>query len=116
MSDAPADCRTCGVCCYSDSAEYVWVTDFDWTELGPEAETLAHFIGNHAFMKMKDGHCTALRVTRAANGTAEFFCTIYERRPQICRELGRGSPECLGELETKSAAVGRAVAAPRPLE
>ncbi|MEI6464163.1 MAG: YkgJ family cysteine cluster protein [Verrucomicrobiota bacterium] len=112
MSDAPvipADCRTCGVCCYSDSAEYVWVTGFDWTELGPEADTLAHFIGNRAFMRMRDGHCTALRVTRTANGAPEFFCTIYERRPEICRALGRGSPECLGELETKSAAVARAV-------
>lgn len=112
MSDdsaVPADCRTCGVCCYSDSAEYVWVTGFDWTELGPEADTLAQFIGNRAFMRMRDGHCTALQVTRAADGTTAFFCTIYERRPEICRALGRGSPECLGELETKSAAVARAV-------
>jgi Fe-S-cluster containining protein len=87
----------------------VWVTDFDWTELGPEADTLAHFIGSRAFMRMRDGHCTALRITRPAGAPPEFYCTIYERRPQICRELGRGSPECVGELETKSAAVSRAV-------
>jgi Fe-S-cluster containining protein len=31
----------------------------------------------------------------------DYFCTIYERRPQICRDLARGSPECEGERALK---------------
>jgi uncharacterized protein len=102
--------RRCGVCCFSESAEYVWVRGADWALLGERADELAHFIGNHAFMRMRDGHCAALDVRRDAEGRTDFFCTIYERRPQICHDLGRGSPECLGELETKAAAVAAAVA------
>jgi Fe-S-cluster containining protein len=101
----PDDCQKCGVCCFSDSAEYVWVTGYDWTQLGDDADRLAHFIGNRAFMKMKGGHCAALRVTRIPGEPAKFFCTVYDRRPEICRVLERGSPECLGELETKAAHV-----------
>lgn len=97
----PADCRRCGLCCYSDSEEYVWIRGDDWSRLGDEAERLAHFIGHRAFMKMRDGHCAALEVRTTAEGAKEFFCTIYERRPEICRDLARGSPECEAELETK---------------
>lgn len=101
----PTDCQRCGVCCYSESHEYVWVTGYDWTQLGEDADKLAHFIGNRAFMKMSGGHCGALAIQRLPDGTTHFACTIYERRPEICRMLERGSPECLGELETKAAHV-----------
>ena len=87
------------------------VTGEDWTRLGEEAERVAHFAGrgNEAFMRMTDGHCMALTVRRTAardgqdaNVAMEFFCTIYERRPQICRDLARGSPECVGERAIKA--------------
>ncbi|HTO02480.1 MAG TPA: YkgJ family cysteine cluster protein [Opitutus sp.] len=101
----PTDCQRCGVCCFSPSDEYVWVTGYDWTLLGEDAERLAHFIGNRAFMKMTAGHCAALEIRQSDDGAAMFACSIYEHRPEICRALGRGSPECLGELETKTAHV-----------
>ena len=104
----PGDCLSCGVCCHSDSPEYVWVTGHDWARLGGEADRLAHFIGHRAFMKMSGGHCAALAVRPQADGTRIFFCTIYEQRPEICRVLARGSPECLGELETKADRVAAA--------
>jgi hypothetical protein len=70
----------------------------DWERLGAEAERKAHFIGNRAFMRMNDGHCAALEVRGSTSSRAkEFFCTLYEKRPQICRDLARGSPECEGE-------------------
>ena len=97
----PANCLRCGVCCFSESAKYVWIRGDDWSRLGDDADRLAHFIGHRAFMRMRDGHCAALDVRTTTDGAKEFFCTIYERRPEICRDLGRGSPECEAELELK---------------
>jgi Fe-S-cluster containining protein len=73
------------------------VTGPDWTRLGDTAERLAHFIGHRAYMKMTDGHCAALSLRATPAGEPEYFCTVYENRPQICRDLARGSPECEGE-------------------
>lgn len=101
----PHDCQRCGVCCFSESAEYVWVMGYDWTRLGEDADRLAHFIGNRAFMRMTEGHCTALAIRQVPGEETVFSCTIYDRRPEICRALERGSPECLGDLETKAAQV-----------
>jgi Fe-S-cluster containining protein len=103
----PTDCQRCGVCCYSPSAEYVWVTGHDWEQLGADAETLAHFISNRAFMKMADGHCAALKLITGQDAQPFFVCSIYDRRPEICRVLERGSPECLADLETKAEQVAQ---------
>lgn len=75
----------------------------DWERLGEDAPRLAHFIGNRAYMRLVDGHCAALDVRRGAlaEGATVYFCSIYERRPETCRALERGSPQCLGELATK---------------
>lgn len=106
-SPLPAECRRCGVCCFSESPTYVRVTGEDWTRLGAAADELAHFLGNRAYMRMHRGHCAALEIrpATASSGVADFFCTIYERRPQTCRDLDRGSPQCLGELAAKGGAV-----------
>jgi hypothetical protein len=53
------------------------------------------------------GCCAALEVRVAADGGREFFCTVYERRPQVCRDLARGSLECAGELAAKAERVDR---------
>jgi hypothetical protein len=82
---------------------YVRVTGDDWERLGADADRVAHFVGNRAYMRMSAaGHCAALEVRTAADGAREFFCTVYERRPQVCRDLARGSPECEGERATKA--------------
>jgi len=74
----------------------------DWSRLGGAAERVAHFLGNRAYMRMEGGRCAALEAKIALKGGGvEYFCTIYERRPQVCRDLGRGSPECEGELARK---------------
>lgn len=103
MNPTPsADCRRCGVCCFSQKPDYVRVTGDDWARLGANAEWLAYFSGTRAFMRMSEGHCTALETRRMPDGGVAFFCTIYEQRPQICRDLARGSWECLGELAAKA--------------
>jgi Fe-S-cluster containining protein len=96
------ECMQCGVCCFSTLDTYVRVTGEDWTRLGNDAELWAHFIGHRAYLRMKNGHCAALEKRLAAQGACEFFCTIYERRPAICRDLERGSPSCEAEQIRKS--------------
>lgn len=91
----------CGVCCFSRSPTFVRVTGEDWARLGPEAERWAHFIGHRAYLRMTDGHCAALAIRTGEGGTREYCCTIYPRRPGICRDLDRGSPQCLAELAQK---------------
>ncbi|MES2695436.1 MAG: YkgJ family cysteine cluster protein [Verrucomicrobiota bacterium] len=98
---APSDCRRCGACCFSPSALHVRVTGDDWARLGDRVEEAAHFVGNRAFMRRVDGHCAALAVREDGCGGADFFCTVYESRPQICRDLERGSPQCAGEIVMK---------------
>ena len=97
-NETPPDCRRCGACCFSASPTFVSVTGNDWSRLGAEAGRLAHFVGNRAFMRMQGGHCVGLEVRRTAEGGADFFCTIYEKRPEICRTLERGSAQCAGEI------------------
>jgi Fe-S-cluster containining protein len=97
----PPDCQRCGVCCFSKLETYVRVTGDDWSRLGGDAERVAHFIGYRAYMRMEQGHCAALAVREDGEGRREFFCTVYALRPQTCRDLERGSPECAGEIELK---------------
>ncbi len=99
----PGDCLRCGVCCFSTLETYVRVSGADWARLGGAAERVAHFIGHRAYMRLARGHCAALQPRRARDGATEWFCTIYDHRPQMCRDLTRGSPACLGELATKHA-------------
>lgn len=94
MSD---ECLRCGVCCFSNLESYVQVSGDDHERLGEDADRLVHFIGNRAYMRMVDGHCAALRILPPGR----FECTVYERRPEICRALERGSPQCRGEIAEK---------------
>jgi uncharacterized protein len=92
------DCMSCGTCCFSELESFVRVLGSDRARLGDQAEDLVAFVGNRAYMRMADGHCAALQV----GGTqGRFACTTYAARPQICRDLRRGSPECLGEIGSK---------------
>jgi len=99
IQDAPVpECLACGACCFSTLETYVSVTGNDYARLGDRAEELIWFEGNRAYMRMVDGHCGALRVDR---GSGHFVCTVYETRPQTCRDLARSSRACLGEIATK---------------
>jgi Fe-S-cluster containining protein len=97
------DCQSCGACCFSSLETYVRVSGDDWMRLGSEAERVAHFIGNRAYLRMTDGHCAALIVIRPPDGRAHFACSIYDRRPEVCRDLARGSPACEAERLVKAA-------------
>ena len=104
------DCLHCGVCCFSRLETYVRVTGEDWDRLGGAAERVAHFIGHRAYMRMTDEHCAALEVRPGSAGELEYFCSVYDRRPQTCRDLDRGSAQCAGERAVKGGRVVRLMA------
>lgn len=93
------ECLACGACCFSELEDYVRVTGDDYARLGVRAEELVWFKGNRAYLRMLDGHCAALEVDPRSG---RLTCSAYEGRPQICRDLERGSAECLAERHTKS--------------
>jgi len=97
MANVP-ECTRCGACCFSQLETYVRVTGDDYERLGEAAPSVSHFVGNRCYMHMHDGHCAQLSI--AASG--EFWCGLYERRPDVCRTLERGSAACEAERERKS--------------
>lgn len=79
------------------------VTGNDHERLGDEVDELVVFFENRAFLKVVAAahgtpllRCAALQVT-----DGRFACRVYDRRPQICRDLERGSPACAGERVLK---------------
>jgi hypothetical protein len=102
--NTPSDCLACGACCFWAAQKFVRVTGDDWKRLEQDAPRVAHFIENRAYMRMTAGHCASLEI-RTRAGSTEFFCTVYATRPQICRDLGRGTAECAGERGKTSGAM-----------
>jgi Fe-S-cluster containining protein len=88
---------SCAACCFSTLDTYVRVDGDDYERMGDGAESLTQFVGNRCFMRMTDGHCAALQMSAEGPRT----CAIYERRPEVCRALERGSPACEAELLQK---------------
>jgi uncharacterized protein len=101
VSGMPAvpECLSCGTCCFSRMLDYVRVSGQDYARLGERVDELVWFDGNRAYMRMVDGHCGALRIDLRSG---EFVCDTYGTRPQVCRDLARGSGACLGEIATKA--------------
>src|ERR1700722_16345677 len=93
------ECLACGACCFSRLETYVSVTGDDHARFAERADELVRFDGNRAYMRMVDGHCAALRVEK---GSGQLVCGAYETRPQVCRDLARGSGACRGEIASKS--------------
>jgi len=108
------DCTRCGACCFSESPRHARVSGDDYERLGDDAERLVTFLGNQAFMRIvyteqasPVGRCAALVLDPASE---TYLCSVYERRPEVCRALERGSSACAGELATKGDRPRRALA------
>ena len=95
----PGDCRQCGRCCFSELPEYVRVFGVDLDRMDAEMQLHTNFISNRCYMRIEDGHCTALAIDPV---TRSFGCTIYEGRPDVCRSLERGTGSCFGEFSAKA--------------
>lgn len=91
------ECLTCGACCFSELPTYVRVRGADYERLGDDAERLTFFEHNRCYLRMDGGRCAALTVQTSGR----FVCSVYERRPAICRDLKRGGAACQAELDAK---------------
>lgn len=89
----------CGSCCFSQLDTFVRVTGGDYSRLGDYAATLVRFDGVRAYMCMIDGHCGALAIEPQSG---ELVCSVYADRPDVCRELERGSGACRAERAAKA--------------
>lgn len=105
--EIPENCLNCGVCCFSKSGTYVQVSEKDYLRLGEDAHDWARTVGGRHYMRMEEGHCLALQVSKRRGELPVYFCAIYERRPQVCRDLARGKHACKVELQAKAAMVAR---------
>ena len=85
------DCLECGACC---AKEPCWVevsqSDFEFLD-DPELVTSGDILPWSMKTKGEKFQCVALD----GKVGEKVFCTIYEKRPMICRQVQRGSEICL---------------------
>lgn len=79
-------CSTCAACCCQ--LEVMLITDTGVPERYIDTDDW----GGEVMLRLDDGWCAAL-------DRDTMMCTIYTRRPLICREFEMGAPECLTERE-----------------
>lgn len=109
--DALPECQDCGACCFSESPRHAQVTGDDHARIGDEADALVVFTDNKAFMRLTPPSARGPRRCAALVLEGDrFSCAIYERRPEVCRELARGSGACAGERAAKGPRSTRALA------
>ena len=106
MTAEISSCLNCGACCFSRLDRFVRVSGDDYQLLADAAPDLTLFIENRCYLRIRDGHCAALMI--APGGV--FSCSVYERRPAICRELEPGGPACRAEIEQKAGRTREALA------
>jgi len=79
-------CSSCLACCCK-------LEVFLLTDTGVPARYIAvDEWGGQTMRRRDDGWCAAL-------DRNTMLCTIYDRRPLVCREFATGSDECIAERE-----------------
>lgn len=86
------DCRTCGACCVGLSVDVYWSDDVPlrMTRTDPEDSNrveMRHKRGRY----IGAGPCIALKT----NPDKTCVCSIYARRPFVCRDFAVGGARCL---------------------
>jgi Fe-S-cluster containining protein len=85
--DVSSICQSCGACCSNNWNVYFPKNDNDIpTEMSEQTSLLGL-----SKMKSINGRCCALDGEVGKKVT----CTIYDKRPQICKSFEYGSQDCL---------------------
>ena len=88
ITEPEITCSTCQACCCR--LEVMIISD-----TGVPSEHIAtDKWGGETMLRLDDGLCSAL-------DRETFMCSIYEKRPWICREFEMGSYECINERATE---------------
>ena len=88
VTDTTFDCQSCGACCsYSADWPRFSIEEDEQLEKIPEAFVAADLSG----MRCDGQRCLAL----SGEIGKHVACTIYDIRPEVCRECMPGDPECL---------------------
>jgi Fe-S-cluster containining protein len=82
LPDLKATCACCEACCCRQEAML-----FNDTEV-PDKFIEINTQGVMSMARLEDGWCSAL-------DRHTMSCTIYEKRPWICREFEMGGDECI---------------------
>ncbi|WP_338111904.1 YkgJ family cysteine cluster protein [Rhodocyclus tenuis] len=80
----PVSCASCEACCCRLEVMLMGGDEV------PPAFTRQDRWGGWVMHRRDDGWCAAL-------DRQSMRCTIYSRRPQICRDYATGADDCLGE-------------------
>jgi Fe-S-cluster containining protein len=86
----PPDCQSCGACC-AGGPKWVEVTEADAERLLDHTLLDGGDIESFSMKTDEDRRCVAL----AGCIGHDVACTVYERRPEVCREVERGSETCI---------------------
>lgn len=84
IDDGAISCATCKACCCR--LEVMLIGD----DGVPDEFTVEDQWGGWVMLRLDDGWCAAL-------DRNTMLCTIYEYRPNICRDYQAGDSDCLGE-------------------
>jgi len=94
--ELPKDCTECGACC-AYKPNWIEVSELDRQRINDD--TLINIGDSQHHMKMKwtgINKCRCVALDGRIGGA--IVCTIYDKRPEICRLVERGSPICLFSL------------------
>ena len=83
-TETAVTCSTCAACCCQ--LEVMLITDTGVPERFIDNDDW----GGEVMLRLDDGWCAAL-------DRNSMMCTIYEKRPLICREFETGSEDCMNE-------------------
>jgi Fe-S-cluster containining protein len=87
LPEATITCSNCQACCCR--LEVMLITDTGVPDIFVEVDKW----GGSTMLRLEDGWCAAL-------DRDTLLCSIYEKRPLICREFAMGSDECISERQT----------------
>jgi len=86
VPEAEISCSNCHACCCR--LEVMIISDTGV----PDEHIARDQWGSQTMLRLDDGWCSAL-------DRNTMMCTIYEKRPWICRSFEMGSDECITERE-----------------
>lgn len=96
--EGPLSCRRCGKCCFVDMIAYAQQEDFDRWRAENRQDILdiikkRHLVWAGDRMVSAETGNVSMECPFLYSVGNDWFCSIYETRPLVCREYQPGSSE-----------------------